>query len=468
MAEPTYEQLAAENRRLRLENQRLTRRVAELEDLVRRLTAQVQEALRATKRQAAPFSKGPPKDPPATPGRKPGADYGTPPAHRPAPRRPPDETHDAPLPPQCPECGGPLVEDRQDHQYQFEIPRRPILRRFDIHIGHCTGCGRRVQGRHPLQTSDALGAAKSQVGPDAQAAIVHLNKHAGMSHGKIAEYLRTLYGIDLTRSGVCQIILRAARRSEALYQQIRDSVRQAPWIVPDETGWRIGGRGAWAHGFVTPTATVYHIDRRRGYEAAEPIIGAGYAGRLVHDGWAPYDRFLRALHQQCLNHLLTRCKELLAVAVRGAAGFPHQVQRVLWAALSLRDRRDTGEITPHGLAVALGRLDRRLDRMLAWTRTHPDNERFAKHLDHHRRHLFTFLRIPGLDATNYRAEQAMRPLAANRKVWGGNRTETGAHAQSVLMTILWTARQHGRDTLTLLSDLLRGHTPRLALLPAGP
>lgn len=79
MAKPTYEQLVAENRRLRHENQRLTRGVAEQEAQVDRLTAQVQHALRAAKRQTAPFSKGPPKVCPKPPGRKPGKDYGTPP-----------------------------------------------------------------------------------------------------------------------------------------------------------------------------------------------------------------------------------------------------------------------------------------------------------------------------------------------------------------------------------------------------
>jgi transposase len=249
---------------------------------------------------------------------------------------------------------------------------------------------------------------------------------------------------------------------------MRASVRHAPWVVPDETGWRIGGKTAWLHTFVTRAATVYHIDRRRGYEAAEPVIGSGYAGALVHDGWAAYERFLFAVHQQCVNHLLTRCKELLAVAIRAAAVFPQKVQRLLWDALALRDRREAGQITPHGLAVAVGFLKARLDRMLFWTKTHPDNERLAKHLDQHRQHLFNFLARPGLDATNWRAEQALRVGVVNRKVWGGNRTEAGAHAQEVLMTLLATARQHGRDTLALLSNLLRGHQPRLALLPAGP
>ncbi len=106
--------------------------------------------------------------------------------------------------------------------------------------------------------------------------------------------------------------------------------------------------------------------------------------------------------------------------------------------------------------------------MLYWTRNHADNERLAKHLAKHRNQLFTFLKIPGIDATNYRAEQAMRPAAVNRKVWGGNRTAAGAHAQSVLMTVLRTGRQQLRDTLGLTADILRGRQPSLALLPDGP
>jgi hypothetical protein len=70
--------------------------------------------------------------------------------------------------------------------------------------------------------------------------------------------------------------------------------------------------------------------------------------------------------------------------------------------------------------------------------------------------------------SNYRAEQAMRPAVVNRKVWGGNRTERGAEAQSILMSLLQTARQGARDTLALFADLICGKPVRLAFLPAGP
>lgn len=53
----------------------------------------------------------------------------------------------------------------------------------------------------------------------------------------------------------------------------------------------------------------------------------------------------------------------------------------------------------------------------------PANETFAGHLYRNLNHLFTFLRRPGLDATNWRAEQAVRPAVVNRKLWGGHRAQ---------------------------------------------
>jgi transposase len=462
MTRPTYEQLEA----LLVQKDR---RIAQLEARVARLEAQLQEVLRASKRQAAPFSKGEPKANPKVPGRKAGDNYG-PKAHRPIPRQRPDEIFDVPLPARCPDgaCGGHVVEDYLAQQYQTDIPRRPIQRRFDIHIGRCTRCGRRIQPRHPWQTSDALGAAASQLGPHLQAALVHLHKHAGLSLGKVADYVQTLLGITLTPSGVCQAVARMARRCAPTYRDIVASVPGAPWIVADETGWRIGGKSAWMHGFVTPWATVYHVAVGRDYQTAASIIGYRYTGKLIHDGWAPYDQFLWAEHQQCLAHLLRRCKELLETARAGAARFPHQVHDLLTDALALRDRRHVGQLSTRGLACATGRLRARLVRMLTWTRSNADNERLAKHLAKHHRQLFTFLTVPGLDATNWRAEQAMRPAAVNRKVWGGNRTPDGAENQGVLMTVLATLRQQHCDSIGCLADMLCGRQIRLALSPAGP
>ena len=461
MAQLTYDELLRENQRLR-------DRVADLEAQVQRLTQLLEQATRTAKRQAAPFSKGSPKPEPKPPGRKPGPDYGTPAFRAAPPPRKIDEVHEAVLPARCPACGGRVHETQVACQYQVEIPRRPIYRKFNVHVGQCTGCGRRVQGRHTLQTSDALGAAASQLGPDLQAALVQLNKDAGCSHGKIQRLLRTLFGIELSRGGSVQAMLRSARRCAPIYQAIVRALPRQKAITPDETGWRIGGQPAWLHVFVAQRLTAYVIDRLRGFEVAERMLGADYAGGLIHDGWGPYDRFWWAVHQQCLAHLLRRCAEMIAAATRGAVRFPRQVKQLLTDALELRDRQEAGQVSAHGLAVVRGRLVARCDRLLEWTRADAANERLAKHLATHRDQLFTFLRHPGLDATNWRAEQAIRPAVVNRKVWGGNRTPAGANAQSVLMSVWQTCIQQHREALTFISRVLRGQRPRLALAPLGP
>jgi transposase len=433
----------------------LERRVAELEAEVRRLADLVNQLMRAGKRQAAPFAKRPPKPEPKTAGRKSGEAHGEH-GHRPPPDpNHIDEVHEARLPECCPGCGGAVIQTEVVDQFQTDIPQKPIVRRFRVPVGHCRSCGTRVQGRHPLQTSDALGAAASQIGPAAQAAVVLLNKDLGLSHGKVVRCLDTLFGIDLSRGASAQIVLRAAERCQPIYETIRQAARDSPVIVPDETGWRVGGLLAWLHVFVGQAGTWYAIDPSRSGRVAEDLLGIDYSGVLIHDGWSPYDAFEGARHQQCLAHLLRRCDELLLTATRAAVRFPRAVADLLRAGLRLRDRYLDGAIGDCGLANARGRLWQRFVHLVYPRKTHPGNERFARFLWNHRADLFTFLDEPGLDATNWRAEQAIRPAVVNRKVWGGNRTWIGAHAQAILMSVLATCRQLGHDAFTLFNQTLR-------------
>ena len=91
----------------------------------------------------------------------------------------------------------------------------------------------------------------------------------------------------------------------------------------------------------------------------------------------------------------------------------------------------------------------------------------AEHLSREFDFLFTCLRCPGLDATNYRGEEALRPAVVTRKVWGGNRTENGAHTQEVLTSILRTSHQQQMDPALHLAALLCSPRPYvLDLVPS--
>jgi hypothetical protein len=73
---------------------------------------------------------------------------------------------------------------------------------------------------------------------------------------------------------------------------------------------------------------------------------------------------------------------------------------LLRAGLDLRDRHAAAEISRHGLAVARVRLESRLSDLVIPPKANVANERRAQHLWTRRDGLFTFLRYPGLDATN--------------------------------------------------------------------
>lgn len=427
----------------------LSARNAELERLLA-------ESRRSGKRQAAPFSKGSPKLEPKRPGRKSGGDHGRH-GHRAAPTGPPDRELDAPLPGCCPDCGGGIDHERDAEQWQVDLPPlRPVLTRFRVGVGRCRDCGRRVQGRHPEQASDALGAAGSQVGPVAKAWAVWLHYGLGLSFGKCAQLLARL-GVEVTAGALSQAAQATGTDLVPVHDQLVERARGAEMVVMDETGWRVGGTSAWLWVATTTHVTIYNVADGRGFAQACDLIDADYTGTIVRDGWAPYRRYEAATHQTCLAHLCRRCDELTEDLPGWARGTPRVVRDLLHQALAARDLDDTER------ATVAADLTERVELLASQPQPHDECRKLVAHLANEQAALFTFLTGPQIDATNWRGEQAIRPAVVNRKVWGGNRTWTGAATQGRIMSVLRTAQQNGVDAIDYLAALARA--PNATAIP---
>ncbi len=429
-------------------SERLSQRDARIAELERLLS----DSRRSGKRQAAPFSKGDPKEEPARPGRRSGDAHGRH-GHRMAPAGPPDRTIDVPLPACCPDCGGEVEHERTAEQFQVELPEmRPVTTKFAVGVGRCRNCGRRVQGRHGEQTSDALGAACSQVGPTAKAWAAWLHYGLGLSFVKSASLLARL-GVKVSAGALCQAAQSSSTDLFAVQASIVKAVNDSAMIVPDETGWRVGGEGAWLWVAATHNATAYWVADGRGFDQACEVISPEFSGVMVRDGWAPYRRFGNATHQTCLAHLCRRSDELIADLPVSGRDTPRKVREILTEALIARELED-GE-----RATVIADLAERVEMLADDAHPHNENRKLVAHLYAEREALFSFLTHPGTDATNWRAEQAVRPAVVNRKVWGGNRTWRGAVTQGRMMSVLRTASQQGVDAIDFLSRLARAPTP---------
>jgi transposase len=466
-----HEDLHAENERLRAENAELKQRLADLEAAVQDLKAQLEAAQRAGKRQATPFSKGAPKAKPKKPGRKKG--------HQAAHRSTPDRVNqivEAPLPAMCPDCGSPVIEDDVQVQYQEDIPRPipTVITQFNVHVGHCAQCQRRVQGRHPEQTSDALGAAAVQIGPNALGLAAEMKHGLGVSYGKVARLLATSFGLQLDRSTVARADERLANRLVPTYHGLLLQLRASAVVHVDETGWKVAGRNAWLWVFTNESLSVYTIDPTRAHEVVERILGADFAGVLGGDCFLAYDALKTYTQSKCAGHLLRRCAEISESKSGRAVRFSQQVARLLRAAITLKQRQADQKISERGYAVACGRLEAALDRLLAGHYTDPDNARLAKLLRKQRRHLLTFLYVAAMDPTNNAAEREIRPAVLIRKTNGCNRSPIGAQTHSILTSVIRTCQKHGRDFVNLMKQVLRLPSPMAleivdeATPPQGP
>jgi transposase len=73
-----------------------------------------------------------------------------------------------------------------------------------------------------------------------------------------------------------------------------------------------------------------------------------------------------------------------------------------------------------------------------------------------------------VQATNCRAEQALRPAIVNRKSWGGNRTPKGARTRQITISMICTARQQNIDPVELMANAQRSREPAVSELITLP
>ena len=422
-------------------------RIVELEKLL-------EESRRSGKRQAAPFRRrDEPIDEPRRPGRKSGEAHGRH-GHRLAlPEA--DRTLHAPLPGCCPDCGGEIEHERDAEQFQTDLPLLPppSTTRFKVAVGCCRSCGKRIQGRHPEQTSDALGAAGAGIGPNAKAWAAWLHYSLGVPFAKISRLFAERMGLTVTAGAICASAQSTSTALVPVHGEIRRRVNNSAVVAADETGWRIGGASAWVWVATTEEVTYYNVAHGRGFDQATEVIDEDFTGTIVRDGWAPYRQYDQATHQTCLAHLCRRADELISDLPAWARGTPREIRDILGQALDARD------LDPDGRRHVIDDLTERIELLGEQAHPHDENRKFVKHLLVEKDALFTFLADPAVDATSWRAEHAVRPTTVTRKVCGGNRTERGAATQGRMMTLFRTATQQSIDAVEFLVNLARAPDP---------
>ena len=441
-------ELEAENRRLRGDNESLKTENDQLRQLIKPLQERIEQLERQAARQAAPFRcKDKDRKPPEKHG-KPGRKPGHPPAHREEP--PQIDDHVEVRLTGCPCCGGPVKDLEPCEQFIEDLPpTRPHVTRLVTYVGTCPRCGE-VRSTHPMQVSTATGAAKVHLGARALGLAALLNKHLGLTTRSTCRVLETLCGLRITPGGLTQAMHRVADKAKGSFLELLAGLRSQPTVYADETSWWVSGP-RWLWTFTTPDRTIYRVERSRGKAVVFDTLGAHFGGVLVSDCLASYENLPFIMHK-CYGHHLKAIAQARDRKPEDQRSFFHELTALLRSAMALDRLRH--DLPPPEFARIRQHLDDRADLLLGPTRNDSDEERVANRLRKRRRWLFTFLDYAEVEATNNRAERALRPAVIARKLSCGNKTERGKRTWEILASLAATCHQRGEDLVEHLRPYL--------------
>lgn len=391
-----------------------------------------------------------------TPGRK----AGHVPAHRPQPEHI-DAHIDVPLPrdvqgqASCPTCRAQLSNlKRHERMVEDLIPAQRVVTCYHTFSGYCPGCRKVIESRAPQQPPAPAGVdlPQGQLGLGVLATAALLRVQYRLPFRQITQLLGDLPGLALSSGAVARQVQRMGRWLAGEYQRLKVLIRASAVVHMDETGWRVNGRNGWLWTMLSEHHTVYHAHPSRGQKVAEELLGDHFDGTLVSDFYAGYAHACVG-QQKCLAHLLRNLSET-AAAQRAFAGggFFRRCRRLIQELLLLKRQKPA---TPAAVYEAKGRrLEARLDKLAQGPWQEPHARRLAARLKRHTGELTRFLWQDQVPPTNNAAERALRPAVVARKISGGSRSQRGADATAILLSVLRTATQQHRPLLETLTALL--------------
>lgn len=278
----------------------------------------------------------------------------------------------------------------------------------------------------------------------------------------IRQVLDHVFGAQVSAGGIQGCTARLAHTLAPVRETIIDQTRASPVQHMDETGMREAGQNGyvWTQATDGPGATrVFTYHRSRSGQVARNLLGT-YDGVLTTDFYAAYDT-CGLTRQRCWAHLARDLHTL------GEAS-PDRLDVQDWctAVLALKTKAlalDTTTLTQSERAQAATQLEQQshdLARCYWKTPAHPAHT-LAKRLYRYEGELFTFIRMPGVAATNNLAERAIRPFVITRKISGGTRSPTGSQVRCDLATVFHTWAARGLNPFTACLAALQTSLPQL-------
>lgn len=372
----------------------------------------------------------------------------------------PDETVEH-RPERCRKCGRELSGDERvvgrpvRHQV-IELPDTVV-----VTVEHqllkvcCPGCQTHTRAKLPEDVE------RGAFGPRLRATVVMFAVML-LSRRATLTLLGDMFGARISLGSIDNILKQASDSLAVPWEAIKRAVQAGDVAHADETSWARAGQRLWLWSALSVTAACYRIDATRARSAARALLG-DFQGLLITDRYSVYD-FIDPDHRQiCLSHL---ARNFQAFAERdGAPGRHGQQIRALIDEVIRADTkaRHDDEALAWDEAPLNDIHDRLMDAVESGERSHtPDLARLCSTILDIWPTLWNFTDHTAAEATNNRAERALRHAVLWRKTSNGTQTDAGERFVERILSIRETCRLNQRPLHDYLIDV---HTARITQQP---
>lgn len=341
---------------------------------------------------------------------------------------------------ECPDCHHELGEaiDIEEQIQEDIVPAYVRVRKYRKHIYCCAHCQQKVIAPyHPEHVP------KGYLGANVLIHAAILKYHHCLPYRKICELLEETSGLKVSPGGISQALLRISQWLGVERDQILAAIRGSPQVHADETGWRLDGKRSWVWALVNKLLAYYHVDRSRGRKVLKKILGEEFKGTLISDFYSVYLKLPYRM-QKCLVHLLrdfhdcskTDKDEEFVKAYK-------KIKRIINDARRLQSKYST---MPSGKYMRLRvRMEERLFDFMTVGYKNKNLQRLSKRFARSWMDILRFLKDPSLAWHNNLAERMIRPNVIYRNRSFGNRSNQGAEAHGIIMSLLQTLRLQNKD-----------------------
>ena len=343
----------------------------------------------------------------------------------------------------CPHCSSPLVRKGIRARVVEDIPiARPMILEYSIERMYCKKCRRIFESGIP----DALPGARLSL--RTMLITAYLKVAMRMSLENVSTTMNEIFSIHISEGEVQNILYQLSEVLGPEYDDLVDTIRDAPSRHMDTTTWRENGKNHALWVFVTKAEAIFLVAKSNNHEVALDLLGK-HNGTDIHDRHSSFETLAKKTNnsqQYCWSHIICDAKEL--------ESFYGEEGRIIKE--SLQKIHDEAKAF-HGLGTLedINRLSGKLRFLLARDYTHPRSRKFVDNLlKRDKEWLFRFVIDPNVESTNNRAERALRPAVIMGKISGGSRSGSGSKAYARLHSVFYTQKLRKKSVIRDIPDII--------------